>query len=437
MIKILTCNSIDSRGLGVLYHEGIKGYFRDILIGETFECDIDKNQINIKKRVTDSPDRVTPFCQYYEKCGGCQLQSMTYLAQIEYKKDVIIKELNKYQIDTIVENTIASNNPKHYRTKLLTTYSKNKQSQLIAGFYEENTHQIVNVSDCPIQNQLGNKMIKLVNNLLKKHKIEAYDEDRKTGVIRHLLIRVGIHTDEVLVCFVIGSEVFPGINNILKELKQQTNIKSIYLNYNNRKTSAVLGNKYKLLYGKKTISDTLLGLNYHIGPDTFYQVNPYQTEKLYQIAIDKLNLNKNDILLDCYSGIGTIALTAAKYAKEVIGVELNQNSVTISNENKKMNQIENATFIVSDAKDFILNNSRMFNKIIVDPPRLGLDKAFIDSVNKMKPEKIVYVSCNPITLARDLDMFKRYYHIKSVTPVDMFSQTYHVESVTLLSLKTA
>ncbi len=146
-------------------------------------------------------------------------------------------------------------------------------------------------------------------------------------------------------------------------------------------------------------------------------------------------MNKNDILLDCYSGIGTIALTAAKYAKEVIGVELNQNSVTISNENKKMNQIENATFIVSDAKDFILNNSRMFNKIIVDPPRLGLDKAFIDSVNKMKPEKIVYVSCNPITLARDLDMFKRYYHIKSVTPVDMFSQTYHVESITLLSLK--
>jgi len=432
MIKTLTCNSIDSRGLGVLYHEGVKGYFRDILIGETFECDIDNNQIKIKKRLTDSQDRVEPFCQYYERCGGCQLQTMTYLAQINYKKDVMVKELNKYQIKTIVENTIASNNPKNYRTKLLTTYSKNKQNQLIAGFYEENTHKIINVSDCPIQNQLGNKIIKHVNTLLKKHKIEVYDEDKKTGVIRHLLVRVGIHTDEVLVCFVIGSEVFPGINNILKELKKEPNIKSIYLNYNNRKTSAVLGSRYKLLYGKKTITDRLLGLNYNIGPDTFYQVNPNQTEKLYQIAIDKLDLNKNDVLLDCYSGIGTIALTASKYAKEVIGVELNQNSVLMADENKKMNQIENATFIASDAKDFILNNSQMFNKIIVDPPRLGLDKSFIDSVDKMKPEKIVYVSCNPITLARDLDLFKNHYHVKSVTPVDMFSQTYHIESVTLL-----
>lgn len=435
MIKILTCNSIDSRGLGVLYHEGVKGFFRDILIGETFECDIDKNQIKIKKRVTDSQNRVEPFCQYYERCGGCQLQSMSYLAQIEYKKDVMIKELNKYQINTIVDDTIPSNNPKHYRTKLLTTYSKNKQNQLIAGFYEENTHKIVNVSDCPIQNQLGNKVIKLVNSLLKKHKIEPYDEDKKTGVIRHLLVRVGIHTDEVLVCFVIGSQVFPGINNILKELKKHPNIKSIYLNYNDRKTSAVLGNKYKLLYGKKTIRDTLLGLNYNIGPDTFYQVNPHQTEKLYQIAVEKLELTKDDVLLDCYSGIGTIALTASKYAKEVIGVELNQNSVTMANENKKMNQIDNATFIASDAKDFILNNSQMFNKVIVDPPRLGLDKAFIASVNKMKPEKIVYVSCNPITLARDLDLFKMNYHVKSVTPVDMFSQTYHIESVTVLERK--
>lgn len=437
MIKVLTCNSIDSRGQGILYHEGTKGYFRDILIGETFECDINNNQINIIKRITDSPERVVPFCPYYDKCGGCQLQAMSYQAQIDYKKEVIRKELSKYKINTTINDTVASDNPKHYRTKLLTTYSKNNKNQLIAGFYEENTHKLINVTDCPIQNKLGNKTLKLINSLLIKHKIEAYDEDRRTGVIRHLLIRVGIHTDEVLVCFVIGSEVFPGINNILKELKKQPNIKSVYLNYNNRKTSAVLGNKFKLLYGKKTITDTLLGLNYNIGPDTFYQVNPHQTEKLYQIAVEKLDLNEKDVLLDCYSGIGTIALTAAKYAKEVIGVELNQNSVTMANENKRLNNINNATFIVKDAKEFILQSSQRFNKLIVDPPRLGLDKAFIDAINKIKPEKIVYVSCNPITLARDLDLFKINYNIEIVTPVDMFSQTYHVESVTLLSLKTA
>lgn len=437
MIKVLTCNSIDSRGQGILYHEGTKGYFRDILIGETFECDINNNQINIIKRITDSPERVVPFCPYYDKCGGCQLQAMSYQAQIDYKKEVIRKELSKYKINTTINDTVASDNPKHYRTKLLTTYSKNNKNQLIAGFYEENTHKLINVTDCPIQNKLGNKTLKLINSLLIKHKIEAYDEDRRTGVIRHLLIRVGIHTDEVLVCFVIGSEVFPGINNILKELKKQLNIKTVYLNYNNRKTSAVLGNKFKLLYGKKTITDTLLGLNYNIGPDTFYQVNPHQTEKLYQIAVEKLDLNQIDVLLDCYCGIGTIALTAAKHAKEVIGVELNQNSVTMANENKRLNNINNATFIVKDAKEFILQSSQRFNKLIVDPPRLGLDKAFIDAINKIKPEKIVYVSCNPITLARDLDLFKINYNIEIVTPVDMFSQTYHVESVTLLSLKTA
>jgi len=436
MIKVLTCNSIDSRGQGILYHEGTKGYFRDILIGETFECDINNNQINIIKRITDSPERVVPFCPYYDKCGGCQLQAMSYQAQIDYKKEVIRKELSKYKINTTINDTVASDNPKHYRTKLLTTYSKNKKNQLIAGFYEENTHKLINITDCPIQNKLGNKTLKLINSLLIKHKIEAYDEDRRTGVIRHLLIRVGIHTDEVLVCFVIGSEVFPGINNILKELKKQPNIKSVYLNYNNRKTSAVLGNKFKLLYGKKTITDTLLGLNYNIGPDTFYQVNPHQTEKLYQIAVEKLDLNEKDVLLDCYSGIGTIALTAAKYAKEVIGVELNQNSVTMANENKRLNNINNATFIVKDAKEFILQSSQRFNKLIVDPPRLGLDKAFIDAINKIKPEKIVYVSCNPITLARDLDLFKINYNIEIVTPVDMFSQTYHVENIVLLSLKT-
>ena len=436
MIKVLTCNSIDSRGQGILYHEGTKGYFRDILIGETFECDINNNQINIIKRITDSPERVVPFCPYYDKCGGCQLQAMSYQAQIDYKKEVIRKELSKYKINTTINDTVASDNPKHYRTKLLTTYSKNNKNQLIAGFYEENTHKLINITDCPIQNKLGNKTLKLINSLLIKHKIEAYDEDRRTGVIRHLLIRVGIHTDEVLVCFVIGSEVFPGINNILKELKKQPNIKSVYLNYNNRKTSAVLGNKFKLLYGKKTITDTLLGLKYNIGPDTFYQVNPHQTEKLYQIAVEKLDLNEKDVLLDCYSGIGTIALTAAKYAKEVIGVELNQNSVTMANENKRLNNINNATFIVKDAKEFILQSSQRFNKLIVDPPRLGLDKAFIDAINKIKPEKIVYVSCNPITLARDLDLFKINYNIEIVTPVDMFSQTYHVENIVLLSLKT-
>lgn len=435
MKKNITCQTLDNYGNGILKYERLYLRYKDALIGDVFECVIKNRKIEVIKRIKDSKDRTTPFCPYYHLCGGCQLQHMHYLKELDYKKHVVKSHLKKVNLTPVINDTIKDEDPYHYRTKLITTYQPGHKHKLISGLYEEESHRLVEVKDCPIQNKLGNRIIKTINNILIKHKIKAYDEDKQTGIIRHLLIRVGLHTNEVLVCFIIGSNVFPGINNVLKDLTKDPHIKSVYLNINQRKSSAITSNRFKHLYGAKYIKDKLLGLTYLIGPDTFYQVNPTQAEKLYDVAIKGLELTKTDTLLDCFSGIGTISLTASKYVKEVIGVEYVKASTELAIRNAKLNQITNATFITDDATTFIHTFQKPFNKLIVDPPRSGLDKSFIEAILLKKPQRISYVSCNPETLARDLNILKTAYHIESVTPLDMFCHTYHIESVTLLTLK--
>lgn len=431
----IQCQALDHYGNGILKQGKNKLHYKDALVGETFLCRLSKGKLEVVKRLDASLVRVEPFCRYYNECGGCQLQHMHYDAELVYKKDIVYQNLSKYNIQTTINDTIKDQYPYYYRTKLITTYQPAKNNTLISGLYEEESHRLVEVIDCPIQNKLGNRIIKTINEILIKHKIKAYDEDKQTGVIRHLLIRVGLKTNEVLVCFIIGSKVFPGVNNILKDLIKDPHIKSVYLNINQRRSSAVLGRQFRHLYGSKFITDELLGLKFLIGPDTFYQVNPLQAEKLYNKAIEGLKLNQKDVLLDCYSGIGTISLSAAKYVKAVIGVEYVKSSVDVAIKNAKINHINNATFICDDATKYIYKPIKPFNKLIVDPPRSGLDQAFIDAIFIQKPKRIAYVSCNPETLARDLDKLSKIYFIEQVTPLDMFCHTYHIESVAILSLR--
>lgn len=424
----IKCEKLDHYGNGILRVNNKTITHKDALIGELFS---DGKKLT---RLSDAKERVTPFCSKYLSCGGCQIQHMDYTYQLDYKRNIILNHFKQHQIQTNVHQTIADDEQRHYRTKLITTYQQ-KQNKLHYGLYEEASHKLVSIEACPIQNTLGNRVFKTINQLLIKHKIKAYDEDKQTGVIRHVVVRVGYKTNEVLVCFVIGSAVFPGINNLLKDLTKDPHIKSIYLNYNSRKSSAVFGKRFKHLYGEKTIKDHLLGYTFLIGADTFYQVNPPQAEKLYQKAIQGLDLQKDELLLDCYSGIGTITITASTYVKEAIGVEYNKQSFELANRNKTINKINNVTFYQGDATTFILNTPLAFDKLIVDPPRMGLDKRFIDAVLKLKPKKIAYVSCDPSTLARDLAFFKDKYTIDYTIPLDMFPQTYHIESVTILKLK--
>ena len=274
---------------------------------------------------------------------------------------------------------------------------------------------------------------------MQKHKLTPYDEKTESGIIRHVMIKRSEATKEILVVIVTPSIVFPGRNNLLKDLlKAHSDIKSVIHNINPRKTSVILGDQEKILHGKGYIEDVLLGKKFQISSKTFYQINSAQTAKLYKKAIELLNPTKNDIVLDAYAGVGTIGLILSDYVKKVMAVEINKDAVLSARKNASLNQVSNFSIEQADAKDYILRlkeNNVKIDALVVDPPRSGLDQSFIDSVLTIKPKKMVYISCNPETLARDLAILNSVYEVVNVQPLDMFSQTYHVESITLLSLK--
>ncbi len=276
---------------------------------------------------------------------------------------------------------------------------------------------------------------------MKKYKILPYDEDKRKGVIRHVLIRTSFHYDEIMVVLVTNVDVFPGRNDFIKELKKlNPEITTVIQNINSRDTNVILGEKQRILFGKGYINDELCSIKFKISPKSFYQVNPLQTEKLYSLAIEKANISKNDLVLDAYCGIGTIGLIASKYAREVVGVEIVKEAVIDAVNNAKNNNIENAKFYVGDAGEFILNEYNQgvrYDVVIMDPPRKGSSEEFLSILIKTKPSRIVYVSCDPATLARDLKYLSSVYDIVSVNPVDMFPHTFHVENVVLLSRKNS
>ncbi|WP_408610342.1 23S rRNA (uracil(1939)-C(5))-methyltransferase RlmD [Lacrimispora sphenoides] len=368
-------------------------------------------------------------CSVSRKCGGCQLLDMPYEKQLEQKQKYLEKLLKPYCHVTPI---IGMENPYHYRNKVHAVFDHDKKGNPVSGVYEVNSHRVVPVENCMIEDQKADEIIGTIRGMLKSFKIRTYDEDTGYGLLRHVLIRRGFATGDIMVVLVTASPIFPSKNNFVKALREKhPEITTIIQNVNGRETSMVLGDKEHVLYGKGYIEDILCGCRFHISSKSFYQVNPVQTEILYNKAIEAAGLTGKERVVDAYCGIGTIGIVASKYAKEVIGVELNRDAVRDAVENAKINGIKNVKFFCNDAGKFMVSmaeDGEHVDVVFMDPPRSGSTEEFIDSLAKMKPERVVYVSCGPETLARDLEYFrKKGYEAKMGWGVDLFPATEHCE----------
>ena len=369
-------------------------------------------------------------CPVFQKCGGCQLLDMPYEKQLEQKQKQLEELLKPY---CHVEPIIGMKNPYYYRNKVHAVFDFEK-GNAISGVYEANSHRVVPVEKCMIEDQKSDEIIGTIRGMLKSFKIRTYNEDTGYGLLRHVLIRRGFATGEIMVVLVTASPVFPSKNNFVKALREKhPEITTVIQNINNRDTSMVLGDKEHVLYGKGFIEDVLCGCRFRISSKSFYQVNPVQTEVLYKKAIEAAGLTGKERVIDAYCGIGTIGIVASSHAKEVIGVELNRDAVRDAVENAKINGVKNARFFCNDAGKFMVNmaeNGEHVDVVFMDPPRSGSTEEFIESVAKLKPEKVVYVSCGPETLARDLEYFRKMgYEAKKGWGVDLFPATEHTEII--------
>lgn len=376
-------------------------------------------------------------CKVWKKCGGCQFQGVPYTEQIKIKQKNMNKLLKKYGN---VKPIIGMENPFYYRNKVHAVFDRDKKGNIICGTYEAGTHRVVPVEECMIEDKTSQEIIRAIRDMLKSFRIKTYDEDTGYGLLRHILVRRGFSTDEIMVVLVVASPIFPSKNNFVKALRKKfPQISTVVLNVNDKKTSMVLGERDIVLYGKGFIRDRLCGCTFRISPQSFYQVNPVQTELLYKTAIEYAGLGRKERVIDAYCGIGTIGLVAAGKAREVIGIELNKNAVRDAIVNARENKITNARFYQGDAGEFMENmaeNGEHADVVFMDPPRTGSDKKFMSSVIKLNPSRIVYISCGPETLARDLEYLTKHgYDVRKIQPVDMFSFTDHCENICLLTKK--
>ena len=378
------------------------------------------------------------LCPVSKKCGGCQLLDMPYSQQLTLKKKQLEETLKGI---CKVQTVIGMEQPFHYRNKVHAVFDRDRRGNIISGIYQENTHIVVPVEKCLIEDEKADEIIGTIRGMLKSFKIRTYDEDTGYGLLRHVLIRKGFQSGEIMVVLVTASPVFPSKNNFVKALREKhPEITTIVQNINGRGTSMVLGDREQVLYGKGYIMDQLCGCTFRISSKSFYQVNPVQTEKLYNLAIELAGLTGKETVLDAYCGIGTIGIIASRKAGQVIGVELNQDAVRDAVNNAKLNQISNIRFYCNDAGRFMVNMAERGDRadvVIMDPPRSGSTEKFMDSIKKMGADKLVYISCNPETLARDLRYMKKLgYRVDgNAVGVDMFAETYHVETVVMLSHK--
>ncbi len=374
-------------------------------------------------------------CPVYHRCGGCSLRHISYEQQLKRKQENVSKLVGHFGK---VSPIIGMGYPYYYRNKVHATFGRLRNGTYISGVYEEGTHRIVPIETCLIEDQKADAIINTIRGFLKSFKITTYDEDTGYGLLRHVMVRTGHKSGQVMVVLVLSSPILPSKNNFVKALrKEHPEITTIILNVNDKQTSMVLGEKQTVLYGKGYIEDELCGCTFRISPKSFYQVNPIQTEILYSKAIELAGLTGKETVIDAYCGIGTIGLIASKHAKEVIGVELNSDAIKDAITNAKQNEIKNVIFYNKDAGEFMVEQAQKEKKIDVvfmDPPRAGSDEAFLSSVVKLAPEKVVYISCNPETLADDLEyLVARKYKVEEIVPVDMFAWTGHVETVVLMS----
>ena len=394
---------------------------------------------SFKKKIEHAmpKENIPGNCIYAAKCGGCQYQGILYKKQLA-KKQKSVKELlgNQVKVDPI----LGMKDPFHYRNKVNAAFGRLRNGTIISGIYREGTHEVIDIEECQIEDRRADAIIQDIKGLLPSFKIKTYDEDTGYGLLRHVMIRTGHVTGEIMVVLVLASPILPSKNNFVKALRKlHPEISTIVLNVNDRRTSMVLGKRNITLYGKGYIEDVLCGLTFRISPSSFYQINSVQTEILYNKAIEFAGLTGKERVIDAYCGIGTIGMAAAKRAKEVIGVELNQDAVRDAVTNAKRNQMKHITFCNRDAGEYmaeLAGRNEKIDVVFMDPPRTGSTEEFMDSVAVLKPKRVVYVSCNPETLARDLKYFrKKGYGAVKCQPVDMFPFTDDVETCVLLDWK--
>ena len=371
-------------------------------------------------------------CDLAKKCGGCQYQGMDYEKQLNKKHREVKELLGSFGK---VEPVIGMQEPFHYRNKVNATFQRLKNGTVISGAYQQGTHSVVKIDECQIEDKIADSIIYDIRGMLHSFKIKVYDEDSGYGLLRHVLVRRGFRTGEVMVVLVLASPILPSKNNFVKALRDKhPEVTTVVVNVNDRRTSVVLGERNITIYGKGFIEDELCGLRFRISPSSFYQVNPVQTEILYGKAIEFAGLTGKEKVIDAYCGIGTIGLSAASYVHQVIGVEIVKEAIKDAINNAKFNHIQNCFFYCEDASQFIVQNDNHFDVVFVDPPRKGCDFVFLDALIQKKVKKIVYISCNPTTQARDVAyLCKNGYTFNEVYPFDMFPQTYHVETIILLN----
>jgi len=388
-----------------------------------------------EKSAKSVPAHYLEPCPLFRKCGGCQLQNMSYPQQLKWKQAKVEQLLAKFHR---VEPILGMEHPYHYRNKVLAAFALDKKKQIVSGMYEQSTHKIVPMDSCMIEDETADRIIVTVRRLMKSFKMEPYDEVSGCGLLRHVLIRRGFSTGEVMVVLVTALPILLGKNNFIRALrKEHPEITTVVQNVNNRFTSVVLGDMEKVLYGPGFIEDKLCGCTFRISAKSFYQINPVQTEVLYTKAIEYAGLTGVETVIDAYCGIGTIGLTASIHAKNVIGVELNKDAVRDAIVNARRNTIKSVYFYTADAGEFMSGMAKEgehADVVFMDPPRSGSDEKFLTSLVKLSPKKVVYISCNPETQERDLLYLTTHgYQVQKIQPVDMFPHTEHVETCILMS----
>lgn len=441
----ITIEDIGAEGEGIGKYEGYTLFVKDTLMGDTALVQVTKTgksygYARLVRLISPSQFRTEPRCSIAARCGGCQLQHVDYRKQLEYKEGKVRNCLTRIGgfTDIPMEPVCGMEEPFYYRNKSQFPVGRDKDGHIVIGFYAGRTHAIINTEHCYIGAKVNSDIIVKIRDYLTKYKVQPYDEENHQGLLRHVLIRVGYATGEIMVCLIINGTELPLKEELVKELTTIPGMKSICLNVNKEKTNVILGSRIIPLWGETYITDRIGEIKYQISPLSFYQVNPVQTKKLYDIALDYAGLTGDEVVWDLYCGIGTISLFLAHNAKQVYGVEIIPQAIEDAKTNAQINGITNAEFYVGAAEEVLPRAYREegihADVIVVDPPRKGCEQSLLDTILAMAPKRVVYVSCDPATLARDLKyLCATDYQIERVRAVDQFAHSVHVETVVMMS----
>ena len=435
----------DDRGQGIGKTSGFPLFVRHAVTGDIVKAVVTKVKktfgfARIVEFIEKSPYRVEPACPVYKRCGGCQLQNMDYQAQLEFKKNRVRECLRRIGgfTDIEVEDTIGADNIFRYRNKAQYPVGKDKDGKAVCGFFAERTHEIIECGDCLLSPEEFSGITASVLEWMNENNIIPYDEESGRGLVRHIFLRKGFASGETALCLIINGKKLPFADKLIEKMSAHKEITGISFCVNTRRDNVILGDKVVSIFGRDHIEDMIGDIKYNISPLSFYQVNPEQTKKLYDKAVEFASLTGTETVIDLYCGIGTIGLYAAKKAKKVYGIEIIPQAIEDAKENARLNGIENAEFFVGAAEDVLpelyKNGLKKADVVIVDPPRKGCDERTLTTISDIGPDRIVYVSCNPATLARDLKFLKeKGYEPVRVQPADMFPMSVHIETAVLLT----